>query len=176
LCSTGKELLWDKEAGKAHESGGLFGKAVAYTAGVETQGGGALHFHALITLEDFRATHDEEKRWERGSKNAEGPKQFQNEYCAYANALASAVYPKYQPFLGNDAMTKSMHGDTTTKGEFLHCPLCSTGKLQSKDIKSAHASSPSHCAIITNSLHKNSGISWTIRIKRFEQPDSSAPL
>ena len=126
---------WDKEAGKAHETGGLFGKAVAYTAGVETQGGGTLHFHALITLEDFPATQNEEKRWECGSENANGSTHFENEYCAYADALASAVYPIYQPFLGHDSMTKSMHGNTATKEAVLHCPLCATGKLQSKDIK-----------------------------------------
>ena len=33
---------------KALDGGGLFGRALAYTAGVETQGVGTLHFHALV--------------------------------------------------------------------------------------------------------------------------------
>ena len=59
-----KVVGWDKAAGEAVNGGGLFGKALAYTAGVETQGDGTLHFHALITLDEFPATSQEEEAWE----------------------------------------------------------------------------------------------------------------
>ena len=44
-----KRVGWDKAVVKATDGSGFFGKALAYTTGIETQGGGTLHFHALAT-------------------------------------------------------------------------------------------------------------------------------
>ena len=49
--------------GRAIDGGGLFGTVVAYTSGVETQGGATLHFHGLVWLANFPATFKEEDAW-----------------------------------------------------------------------------------------------------------------
>ena len=46
---------------RASDGGGLFGRALAYAAGVETQGAGTLHFHALIAPDEFPAAALEEE-------------------------------------------------------------------------------------------------------------------
>lgn len=115
-----KIIGWNKTSGKSVDGGGLFGKAVAYTAGVETQGGGTLHFHALITLEDFPATAKEEELWTPA---------FKQEYCDYADSIASAVYPIYHYFM--NASNETSEGEEPE----LHCPVCATGRLEAVDLK-----------------------------------------
>ena len=128
-----KVVGWDKESGKAVDGGGLFGRALAYTAGVETQGGGTLHFHALITLDEFPATALEEEAWElklADEAGALGSGTFKQQYCSYADSLASAIYPAYDFFVHAEAAL----GDTEEaeqRGEpVFHCPLCATGHVK----------------------------------------------
>jgi len=107
-----KVVGWDKASGKAVDGGGLFGKALAYTAGVETQGGGTLHFHALITLDEFPATALEEEAWELKLADEDGALgmgrgTFQQQYCNYADSLASAIYPVFDFFVDHSAEAAS---------------------------------------------------------------------
>ena len=115
-----KIVGWDKSKGQAAAGGGLFGKAVAYTAGVETQGGGTLHMHALIFLEDFPASTKEEQLWVKAGQD------FSHQYCTYADSLASAIYPIYHLFLSKKEPSVSNSGECT-----FHCPVCSSGYLES---------------------------------------------
>jgi hypothetical protein len=122
-----KVVGWDKAAGKAVNGGGLFGKVLAYAAGVETQGGGTLHFHALIFLDEFPATGQEEEAWELKLAEKDGAllnETFGQQYCNYADSLASAIYPVYDFFI--DGNVEAAPGDTAV----FHCPLCKTGHVE----------------------------------------------
>jgi hypothetical protein len=94
-----KIVGWNKREGKSIEGGGLFGEVVACAAGVDTQGGGTLHFHALLFLKDFPATFEEEKIWRAVASQKPDVPQYEDEYCAYTDSISSAIYPIYQFFM-----------------------------------------------------------------------------
>jgi len=88
---------------------------LAYTAGVETQGGGILHFHSLINLGELPATAEEEEAWELKLADKDevlGCGKFKQQYCNYADSLISAIYPVYDYFVNHGHSAGAASGDT----------------------------------------------------------------
>jgi len=110
---------------------------LAYTAGVETQGGGTLHFHALITLDELPATAEEEEAWELKLADKDevlGRGTFKQQYCNYADSLISAIYPVYDYFINHAHSAGAASGDTEEPEQLqepmFYCPLCASGRVE----------------------------------------------